>query len=168
MKRLSEAFERALADPGAVDTAMEAAQAFLTAHEGHPVATAYLGSLTGMKAGAASLPWVKLAHANAAAALLDAAHERRFEALPAADGDAYPAALAILLLRGVAFASFPAFLGRGAAALASLEEAARHPDFAGIPEAHRTLALAHLSRLRGGSAAPERAAPEDRRVSNHK
>lgn len=147
MKELREAFEQALADPGAVDAAIAVARAFLAAHERHPVATAYLGSLTGLKAGAAALPWVKLGHANAAAALLDAAYERRHEIAGAAAGGEPDGELVILLLRGIAYASFPRFLGRADAARACLLQATRHAAFPEIPPAHRTLALSHLAAL---------------------
>lgn len=156
MKALREAFERARLDPGEIDGAIAEAEAFLATNAGHPVATAYQGSLHAMKAGAAVLPWVKLRHANTASALLDDAHERRLDA--GAAGHDYPADLEILLLRGVAYASFPAFLGRGADARASLEEAVAHPSFPAIPAHYRALGHAHLAQLHR-SAGEEDAAP---------
>lgn len=148
------AFEGALADPGRVDAAVAVAEAFLAAHAGDPVAMAYLGSLTGMRADAAVLPWVKLRHANAAAALLEAAHARRRDPAPAgAEGDAYPAALVVAMLRGVAYASFPVFLGRSEAARDSLEEAVRHPAFPAIPAPYRALACSHLAVLHARASA---------------
>lgn len=150
MNGIREAFERARLDADEIDRALAATEAYLTANAGHPVATAYRGSLHGMKAGAAFLPWVKLRHVEIASALLDEAHARRREAAAAAPHEAaYPADLKILLLRGIAYASFPPFLGRGAAARASLEEAVAHPAFAGIPARYRALAFAHLSLLCG-------------------
>lgn len=150
MNGIREVFERARLDAGEIDRALAATEAFLAANAGHTVATAYQGSLHGMKAGAAFLPWVKLRHVEIASALLDEAYARRREAAAAPSREAaYPADLEILLLRGIAYASFPPFLGRGAAARASLDEAVAHPAFAGLPARYRALALAHLSLLCG-------------------
>jgi hypothetical protein len=148
MKDVREAFERARTDPAGIDAALAVVEAFLVANGDHVVAEAYQGSLHGMKAGAATLPWVKLRHANVAAALLDAAYQRRFDATAQWDA-AWPGTLEILMLRGVAYASFPSFLGRGEAARASLEEAVRHPAFADIPATYRALARVHLAALGG-------------------
>lgn len=149
MQPVRDAFERALADSGEIDAAIATVEAWLDGDPGAVLASAYLGSLNAMKAGAALLPWVKLRHAAIAAELLDRAYERRFGIAPAAGGPHDPPAdLVVLLLRGIAYASFPPFLGHGPAARESLEQAARHPAFPMVPEAHRTLALSHLSRLR--------------------
>lgn len=147
MNGIREAFERARLDAGEIDRALAATETFLAANAGHPVAMAYRGSLHGMKAGAVFLPWVKLRHVEMSSALLDEAYARRREAIP--HEAAYPADLEILLLRGIAYASFPPFLGRGGAARASLDEAVAHPAFAGVPARYRALALAHLSLLCG-------------------
>ncbi len=159
MDRLREAFEHALADNGAIDAAIAVAESCLGGGD-DIVASAYLGSLNAMKAGAATLPWIKLRHANIAAELLDRAYERRNEigCAPAGGADV-PGDLVILLLRGIAYASFPAFLGRGAAARDSLEEAVGNPSFADVPAAYRSLALSHLAELdanAGGSPAAGR------------
>lgn len=140
MNGIREAFERARTDAGEIDRALAVVEAALAASPGDPVATAYAGSLHAMKAGAAGLPWVKLLHARTATSRLDGAYERRF------DGPA-EAGLEILLLRGIAYASFPAFLGRAEAAADSLAEAVGHPSFAGIAAPYRALAYAHLARL---------------------
>lgn len=155
MKELREAFERALAEPGAIDAAIEVAQAFLAAHERHPVAMAYMGSLAGLKAGAATLPWVKLGYANDAAALLDAAYERRHEIAGAATDGEPEGELVILLLRGIAYANFPPFLGRAEAARECLEQATRHFALCGIPAVYRTLAFSHLAGLHRHALDPE-------------
>ena len=147
MREVREAFERALADTGEIDAAIALAERFPPFGAGDPVAIAYLGSLNAMKAGHATLPWVKLRHANIASEMLDHAHERRFE--PAGQNEGHPAELVILLLRGIAYASFPSFLGRGAAARESLEEAAQHPGFAQIPASYQALVHTHLAALPG-------------------
>ena len=158
MKDIREAFERARLDPGEIDRALAIADGFLSANREHLVATAYLGSLHGMKAGAAILPWIKLKYAKAASELLDNAYERRFGvAKSACDGDEVPGDLEILLLRGIAYANFPSFLGRGNAARGSLEEAIGHPDFSRVPTTYRALAYAHLAALCRGCS-EERAA----------
>lgn len=147
MKELREAFERALADPGAVDGAVTVTRAFLAAHEGHPVAMAYLGSLSGLKADAATLPWIKLRFANEAVAMLEAAYARRHEFNGAASLGEPHDELVILLLRGIAYASFPGFLGQGDAARDCLEQAIRHTGFSEIPQAYRALTFSRLANL---------------------
>lgn len=148
MKEVRAAFERALSSADAVADALGVTEAFLAAHPGHLVATAYEGSLHAMMAGAAQLPWVKLKHANIASVLLDAAHERRREAAaPEPDGAGFRGDLEILLLRGVAYANFPAFLGKAGEARASLREAMEHPAFAAVPAPYQALANSHLATL---------------------
>lgn len=148
MKDVREAFERTLADSGRVDEAIAIAESHLARYPGDPVAGAYLGSLNAMKAGAATLPWVKLRHAGIASELLDRAYDLRHgitgvQARP----EEPPGELVILLLRGIAYASFPPFLGRGDAARDCLRQARHHAAFAGIPAAYQALALSHLARL---------------------
>lgn len=156
MKAVREAFEAARLDPGRLDDALELAEAFLAARPGHLVAMAYQGSLHAMKAGAAPLPWDKMRHANHAMALLDEAFEGRL-AIPLADGVDRPPDLEILLLRGIAYANFPAFLGRARAARLCLEAARTHPGFAAVPVAYRALACAHLAVLCHRERDPDRA-----------
>jgi hypothetical protein len=153
MKDVREAFERALADSRQINAAIAVVQSRLDADADDPVAGAYLGSLNAMKAGAAALPWVKLRHANIAADLLDRAHERRHEVAQKGGTDGHPGELVVLLLRGIAYASFPPFLGRAAAARESLEEAVRHPAFAAVPAVYRALACSHLAILHERSSA---------------
>lgn len=158
MKDVREVFERARVDPGEIDRALAITDSFLAANREHPVTTAYLGSLHGMKAGAAILPWVKLKYAKAASELLDSAYERRSGvAKPAHDGNEVSGDLEILLLRGIAYANFPSFLGRGDAARSSLEEAVGHANFSRVPATYRALAYAHLAAL-CRSCSEERAA----------
>lgn len=157
MKDIREAFERALANTGQIDQVIAIVEACLRRYPGDPVAGAYLGSLNAMKAGAAALPWVKLKHANIASDLLDRAYDQRHEVAGAQAGPDEPQGeLIILLLRGIAYASFPPFLGRGAAARDCLEHATRHAAFPDIPAAYRALALLHLARL--GAATPDNGA----------
>jgi hypothetical protein len=156
MKDVREAFEQARVDPGEIDRALVIADSFLATHKDHLVATAYLGSLHGMKAGAAILPWVKLKYSKAASELLDSAYERRFD-VAKPKWDAVSGDLEILLLRGIAYANFPSFLGRRDAARSSLEEAVGHADFSRVPGTYRALAYAHLAALCRGSS-EERAA----------
>lgn len=148
MKRVREGFEAARTDSGAIDRAISVAESYLAAHPEHVVATAYLGSLYAMKAGASHLPWIKLKHATTAIVLLDDAHQRW---LAAGDRECetanHPAGLEILLLRGVAYANFPAFLGKADQAKACLEDAENHPAFADIPASYRALAYTHLAVL---------------------
>lgn len=148
MKEVREAFERALVDGERIDESIAVVSHYLELNAGNPVAAAYLGSLNAMKAGAATLPWVKLRHANIAADLLDRAYQGRIE-MPPTDGSSgdYPGELVILLLRGIAYASFPSFLGRSAAARDSLYQAIHHPAFPNVPPAHRALALSQLEKL---------------------
>ena len=116
------------------------------ANADHAVAMAYLGGLHAMKAGEAALPWVKMQHVNAASALLDTAYRRRSDP-PANAGSPHPPDLEILLLRGVAYANLPAFLGRAEAARECLEAARGHAAFLTVPSCHRALAYAHLAVL---------------------
>lgn len=153
MRAVREAFERARTDAGEIDAAIAVVEAFLAANGDRPVAAAYKGSLHAMKAGASLLPWVKLKHADIASGLLDRAHERRFECAAPASADVdHPGLLEILLLRGIAYASFPPFLGCGGAARDSLEEAVGHPAFRSIPATYRALACAHLAVLSADEA----------------
>lgn len=159
MKQLREAFEAARTGRDTVARALAIAETRLAAHPGDLVARAYLGSLHAMQAGAAHLPWVKLKHATLASSLLDEAHRRWFEGAAPQCGDAdYPGELEILLLRGVAYANFPAFLGKADAARTCLEQAERHPAFATIPASLQALAFAHLAVLhhRAGTENPAR------------
>lgn len=146
MHAVREAFEMARLDAGAIDRAIGLAEDFLAANADYPVVVAYLGSLRAMKAGASLLPWVKLKHANVASALLESAYVRRFETgAPASQPDAYPGELEIALLRGVAYANFPEFLGKAEAARASLAEAMENPAFPMVPRHYRALAHVHLA-----------------------
>ena len=148
MKHVREAFEAARADDDAIGGAICVVESYLAAHPDDLVATAYLGSLHAMCAGASHLPWIKLKHATTASRLLDSAHERWFQDVNSqADDGAYPGDLEILLLRGVAYANFPAFLGKSEVARTCLEDARRHPAFAAIPASYRALAYAHLATL---------------------
>lgn len=148
MKHVRDAFEAARADDDAIGRAIRVAESYLAAHPDHLVATAYLGSLHAMCAGASHLPWIKLKHATTASRLLDGAHERWLQGANRETGDGtYPGELEILLLRGVAYANFPAFLGKSEVARTCLEGAERHPAFAAISAPHRALAYAHLAGL---------------------
>ena len=148
MKQVREAFEAARTGADTIDRAIAVVESYLSAYPDHPVATACLGSLHAMQAGASSLPWVKLKHATTASALLDMAHSRWFEGTAAQCCDAdYPGELEILLLRGVAYANFPAFLGKADTARACLQQAERHPAFAMLTARHQALAFAHLAVL---------------------
>ncbi|MGI6856242.1 hypothetical protein [Mesorhizobium sp. 1B3] len=121
-------------------------ESYLAEHPDHLVATAYLGSLHAMYAGASHFPWIKLKHATTASAMLDGAHERWLEgANPESSEEMYPGELEILLLRGVAYANFPAFLGKTGIARNCLEKAEKHPAFAAIPAPYQALAFAHLA-----------------------
>ncbi|MGE0340453.1 MAG: hypothetical protein AB7O79_11320 [Xanthobacteraceae bacterium] len=146
MHTVRERFEQARTNRAEIDSAIAVVEEFLASHPQNPVALGYLGSLQGMKADTAVLPWVKLRQVNLAVRLLNEAYQRRFEKEPSAD-EIYPAELEILLLRGIAFASFPAFLGRGDAARNDLGQAKRHPAFPGIPSRYRALTYAHLAAL---------------------
>jgi hypothetical protein len=158
MKDVREAFERARLDPGEIDRALTIVDSFLAANRECLVTTAYLGSLHGMKAGAAILPWIKLKYVKVASELLDNAYERRSDAAKLAlDGDEVSGDLEILLLRGIAYANFPSFLGHRDAARSSLEEAIGHPGFPRVPATYWALAFAHLAAL-CRAAAEERAA----------
>lgn len=154
MNDIRQAFEHALVDGERIDEAIAVVARYLELNAGDPVARAYFGSLNAMKAGRAVLPWVKLKHANIAAELLDQAYQGRIEMAPT-EGDPgdYPGELVILLLRGIAYASFPPFLGRAAAARDSLYQAVHHPAFPHVPAAHRALALSHLAKLDPGTTA---------------
>lgn len=144
MNRLREAFEAARLEPARIDQAMALANERLDQVPDDPLVSAYLGALHAMKAGAAALPWIKLRHANTAVALLDGAFERRAAAPGSAD---WPADLEILLLRGIAYANFPAFLGQAATARWCLEAARDHRAFVSVPQRYRALACAHLAVL---------------------
>lgn len=159
MKLVREAFEAARTDARAIDDAISVVEDYLAAHPEYVVATAYLGSLYTMKAGPSHLPWVKLKHANAASVLLDSAYRRWLEDGKAEAGPAtHPAGLEILLLRGVSYANFPAFLGKADVARDCLEDAEKHSSFAALPAHYRGLAYAHLAALchRAGEAEPAR------------
>lgn len=145
MNALRDAFEAARLDPARIDPALTLAAARLDRTPDDPVISAYLGALHAMKAGAATLPWIKLRHANTAIGLLNGAFERR-EAATGAAAD-WPADLEILLLRGIAYANFPSFLGQAATARRCLEAARDHPAFAAVPQRYRALACAHLAVL---------------------
>lgn len=148
MKHVREAFEAARASDDAIDQAISVVERYLAEHPDHLVATAYLGSLHAMYAGSSKLPWIKLKHATTASVLLDRAHERRLErTAPETGEEPYPGELEILLLRGVAYANFPAFLGKAEAARTCLEEAWKHPAFGMISAHHQALAFAHLAIL---------------------
>lgn len=147
MRRVREAFERARVSPDEIDRAIDTVMAFLDANEDDPVALAYCGSLHAMKAGASRFPWDKLRNANIATGLLDRAYARRHEAGAEAKTRDHPADLEILLLRGIAYASFPAFLGRENDARTSLEEAIGHRRFAAVPPVYRALVYAHMAVL---------------------
>ncbi len=144
MNALRDAFEAARLDPARIDPALALAAARLERGPDDPVISAYLGALHAMRAGAATLPWIKMRHANTAISLLDEAFERREGAGAAAD---WPADLEILLLRGIAYANFPSFLGQAATARRCLEAARDHPAFAAVPQRYRALACAHLAVL---------------------
>lgn len=146
MKAVRDAFEAARLGDRDLDDALAVVEAFLAADADHVVAMAYLGALHAMKAGDAALPWIKMKHVNAASTLLDTAHERRFH--PLADAaSTHPIDLEILLLRGVAYAHFPVFLGRTETARECLEAARGHAAFLTVPPCYRALAYAHLAVL---------------------
>lgn len=140
-------FERARVSPDEIDRAIDTTSAFLRANGDDLVVMAYYGSLHAMKAGASRFPWDKLRNANIAMGLLDRAFAHRHEAGEIANMRDYPADLEILLLRGIAYASFPAFLGRESDARASLEEAIGHRRFAVVPPVYRALVYAHMAVL---------------------
>lgn len=145
MGSVREAFETARLDAGRLDDAIAVVEAALEAAPACPLVMAYLGALEAMRAGAAVLPWIKMRHAETAATLLDQAYERRLD--PGGQGDDWPADLEILLLRGVAYASFPPFLGRSDQARHCLEAAWAHKHFASVSARYRALAHAHLAVL---------------------
>lgn len=148
MKHVREAFDAARTDDNAIDRAISTVEGYLAEHPDHLVATAYLGSLHALYAGAAHFPWIKLKHATIASVMLDRAHERWLAgANPESSEEIYPGELEILLLRGVAYANFPAFLGKTEIARNCLEKAAKHPAFAAIPAPYKALAFAHLAVL---------------------
>lgn len=146
MKTVRDVFEAVRLGDGDLDDALAVVEAFLAANADHAVAMAYLGSLHAMKAGQAVLPWVKMKHVNAASALLDAAYRRRSDPLTDA-APTHPPDLEILLLRGVAYANFPAFLGRAETARECLEAARSHAAFLTVPSCYRALACGHLAVL---------------------
>lgn len=138
---IRDAFERAETDPGAINDAMDTADALLADHPGDPVVMSYRGGLLGMKARDTSLPWRKIDYAEQSIAVLDEVFQRR-------SGTAFadPASeLTVLMVRGLTFANFPSFLGRSDAALQALTEATRHPDFAQVKQEDRAMVLAWMS-----------------------
>ena len=146
MKAVRDAFEAARLGDRDLDEALAVVETFLAANADHAVAMAYLGGLHAMKAGEAALPWIKMKHVNAASALLDTAHRRRSDP-PSDAAQTHPPDLEILLLRGVAYANFPAFLGRAETARECLETARDHAAFLTVPSHYRALAYAHLAVL---------------------
>jgi len=148
VKRVREAFEAARTNNDAIDQAISVVESYLAEHPDHLVATAYLGSLHAMFAGASHFPWIKLKHASTASVMLDSAHERWLAGTnPRSSEELFPGELEILLLRGMAYANFPAFLGKAEVARNCLEEAEKHPAFAAIPASYQALAYAHLTIL---------------------
>lgn len=155
MKAVRDAFEAARNDDGRIEDAMAVVETFLADAPGHPVAMAYQGGLHALKAAASALPWVKLRHANAAAALLDRAWSEAGRL--AADSADRPPDLEIQLLRGIAYAHFPPFLGRAELARQCLDAARAHAAFAAVPTLYRGLAHAHLAVLCHRERQPETA-----------
>ena len=145
MGPVRDAFEAARLDADLIDGAVLLVEAALKERPDDPAVLAYLGALQAMRAGRAVLPWDKMQHARTAAALLDQAFGRRLEA---ADQESdWPLELDILLLRGVAYANFPPFLGRAGPARQCLEAALAHACFPLLPARHRALVHAHLAVL---------------------
>ena len=145
MRSVRDAFEAARLDADLIDGAVLVVEAALRGAPDDPAMLAYLGALKAMKAGRAILPWDKMRHARMAMTLLDQAYERRLEA---GDHESdWPFDLDILLLRGVAYANFPPFLGQAESARLCLETALVHTHFALLPARHRALVHAHLAVL---------------------
>src|SRR5690606_28107111 len=96
VRQVREAFEAARIDDDAIGDAICVVETYLAAHPDHLVATAYLGSLHAMCAGAAHLPWIKLKHAAIASRLLDGAHERWRGGAHRGSGETYAGELEIL------------------------------------------------------------------------
>lgn len=145
MRSVREAFEAARLDADLIDGAVLIVEAALRQAPHDPAMLAYLGALQAMNAGRAVLPWDKMRHARMAMTLLDQAYERRLESGEHEGG--WPPDLDILLLRGVAFANFPPFLGRTEPARLCLEAASAHTHFPLLPARYRALVHAHLAVL---------------------
>lgn len=138
---IRDAFALAETDPDTVNDALAAADAFLVDQPGDPVVMSYRGGLLGMKARDAILPWKKIDYAEQSIAVLDEVFQQR-------NGTAFadPASkLTILMVRGIAFANFPSFLGRSDDALQALTEATRHPDFTQVKPEDRAVVFAWMS-----------------------
>lgn len=126
------------------DAAAEVLEAFLAAHPGEPVVTAFLGSVKTMIARDAFFPLTKLAAANAGFELLDEAVERLDRAPRSHD---YDGQLEILLVSGLTNAAVPTFFGRRPMARRDLSQASALASFAAAPAEVRAEVYAWLAVL---------------------
>lgn len=138
VRAASDHFSRAVAgESSAIEPAAQAWQLQVAARPEDPLARAYLGAATTMRATTSWLPWRKIAHVedglaqiDKALALLAAAHDQARPGLA-------PVSLETRLVAANTFLALPAMFNRAARGQRLLEEMRAHPAFEGSPLSFR-------------------------------
>lgn len=131
-------------ETGAIDQALELADAYVKAHPADGRALTYRGSLAAMRARASLLPWRKLSYLHEGIQQMDDGVERVVRDGKLAGGDVE---IDVRMVRGITSARIPRAFGRGGTAVADFRAITSLPRFDQLQPEHRASALAWLAVL---------------------
>ncbi len=149
-------------DDAAIDKAAESFDVLRKADPANPVATAYDGAATAMKAKAALLPWKKMGYAEDGLALIDKSLAMLTPAHDAALQHGTPGSLEVRFVAANTFLGVPDFMNGGARGAKLLGDVLASPLLSAAPLAFQGTVWNARRRPRDAAEAPRRRAPLSR------